>query len=62
MKIEEIPVLNKDGSVKMTVVINEEQRKALLQFALNFLMAAGLSATYGIMTGNDEAPPQEYDA
>lgn len=49
-----MPVHNDDGSVRFTVFLNEEQRKVLLNFALNFLVASGLSATYGIMTPDTE--------
>ena len=49
-----MPVQNEDGSVRFTVFLNDEQRKVLLNFALNFLVASGLSATYGIMTPDDE--------
>lgn len=63
MKIEEMPVHNDDGSVRFTVFLDDEQRKVLLGFALNFLVASGLSATYGIMTpDNDETEAVHLDA
>lgn len=46
----DIPVFNEDGSVKFTQTCNAEEAKNLLQFALNFLVATGMSAQ--IMSGN----------
>lgn len=45
MKIIEVPILNDDGSVQITHVLTAEQTQALLQFALSFLTAAGMSVS-----------------
>jgi len=45
MKIIEVPIFNEDGSVKITQVLTPEQVQPLLQFALSFLTATGLSVT-----------------
>ena len=43
MKIIEVPILNEDGSVQVTHVLQPEEVQYLLQFALNFLAGAGLT-------------------
>ena len=50
----DVPVMNPDGSVKFTQTLDAKQTQALLGFALNFLVANGLMAIYGIT-------PQEPD-
>lgn len=45
MKIIEVPILNEDGSVQITQVLTPEQVQSLLQFALSFLTAAGMSVS-----------------
>jgi len=45
MKIIEVPIFNDDGSVQVTHVLTPEQTQSLLQFALSFLTAAGLSVS-----------------
>lgn len=66
MKLEETPVFNDDGSVKYTLILDEAQQRTLLQFALNFLVATGLAANYGINLANvnDDESEQtvKYDA
>ena len=47
MKLD-VPVLNEDGSTKTVVEIDPAQAQVLLQFALNFLVATGLTAAYQI--------------
>lgn len=61
MTIEDMPVYNDDGSVKFTLVLNENQKKTLLQFALNFLLATGLAANYGIDMPDAEEPVELND-
>ena len=48
MKIIEVPVFNEDGSVKITHLLNPEQVQVLLQFALQFLVAAGLATSMAV--------------
>jgi len=47
MKID-IPVRNEDGSVSATFTANEHQVQALLEFALNFMIMAGLTQHFGV--------------
>lgn len=47
MKID-VPVFNKDGSLQYTQIIDAQQAQVLLQFALNFLVASGMAAAYGV--------------
>ena len=56
MKIIEVPIFNEDGSVQVTHLINPEETKALLQFALNFLTAAGMSVQMLIRRKDDDEP------
>jgi hypothetical protein len=44
----DVPVMNDDGSVKFTQTLDAKQVQALLGFALNFLVATGLSVQYGV--------------
>lgn len=44
----DIPIMNDDGSVKTTLAVDPAQAQVLLQFALNFLIATGLTAAYNI--------------
>lgn len=41
MKLIDVPVYNDDGTVKFTVSVDAPQSKALLEFALNFLVTSG---------------------
>ena len=51
--IIDVPVKNADGSLQFTA-------QAILQFGLNFLMATGLSAAYGVVApeemGQEDLP------
>lgn len=51
--IIEVPVKNADGSLQFTASLDEKQTQAILQFGLNFLMATGLSAAYGVVAPED---------
>lgn len=42
MKIINVPIFNDDGSIQLTQVVSPEEAQALLQFAINFLTAAGM--------------------
>lgn len=44
MKIIDVPIYNDDGSVKFTQQVSPQEAQALLQFAINFMAATGLSA------------------
>ena len=43
MRTVDVPVFYEDGSVHFTQVLTEKEVQVLLQFALNFLVASGLS-------------------
>lgn len=45
MKIE-LPVLNEDGSLKATMVLDAPQVQALLQFGINMAMAMGIASEF----------------
>lgn len=55
----DIPIMNDDGSVKTTMSVDPAQAQVLLQFALNFLIATGLTAAYKISV--PEADKEEVD-
>ena len=57
----DIPHRDEAGNLKFTVTLNEEQTQALLQFALNFLMASGLAANFGIIVPDENEIPQQLD-
>lgn len=54
MKVIEVPVFNDDGSVKLTQLLSPEEAQSLLQFALNFLTASGMMATYAVAKPKDD--------
>lgn len=58
-----VPVRNEDGSLKFEYTLNPEQAQALLEFAFNFLLAAGMSQTYGItvVDADDEEKPEHLN-
>jgi len=45
MKIIEVPIFNDDGSVQATQLYSPEEAQRLLQFAVNFMLAVGNTAT-----------------
>ena len=53
-----VPVRNEDGSIKFETTLNDKQLQSILQFGLNFLVATGLAASYGVEVGDDEGPQQ----
>lgn len=57
----DIPRKDENGNILFTVTANEEQVQALLQFALNFLMASGLAANFGIIVSEEDIPEQLND-
>ena len=59
MRIIEVPMFNEDGSVKATVVYTPQEVQALLQFATNFLAAAGMTASMMVATKLEDDPQQE---
>ena len=60
MKID-VPVLNEDGGVTYTTTLNAEQTQAILQFGVNFLIATGMTAAYGLEEEDslDDSPPEQ---
>lgn len=49
----DIPIINDDGSIKTTMVVDAAQAQVLLQFALNFLIATGLTAAYNVVVPDE---------
>lgn len=58
--IIDVPVKDANGVLQFTATLDEKQTQAILQFGLNFLMATGLSAAYGVVapeeTGQEDLP------
>lgn len=52
--IIDVPVRNEDGSIRATLTMDEQQMQAILQFGLNFLLATGLAASYGVSMPGEE--------
>ena len=51
----DIPVRNDKGEITSTFTATDEQMRVILEFGLNFLVAAGLAAAYGVkVPDNDE--------
>jgi hypothetical protein len=48
-----VPIQKDDGSVAFTATFNEEQIKAMMEFAMNMIMAMGLSHQFNIMDLED---------
>lgn len=57
----DLPVFNEDGSVKTTLNINEKEAQHLLQFAINFLSAAGLASNVSVSQEDDVQWPTELN-
>ena len=53
MKITEVPVYNEDGTVKLTVVLGENELQTLLQFGMNMAVAMGIAGSMGIDIDDD---------
>jgi hypothetical protein len=53
MKILEVPVYNEDGSIKFTQQVSPEEAQHLLQFAINFLTAAGMAGAINLASKKD---------
>lgn len=60
MKILDVPIYNDDGSIKFTQQVSPQEAQALLQFAINFMAATGMSA-HTIMTHRDETAQELND-
>lgn len=58
MKITEVPVYNEDGTVKLTVVLGENELQTLLQFGMNMAVAMGIAGSMGIEIDDTEG---EFD-
>lgn len=59
--IIDVPTRDEHGNVKFMHTLNEEQVQALLQFAIGFLLSAGLAATYGIVVPDQSPPPTQLN-
>ena len=59
MRVIEVPIINDDGSVQAVCVYTPDEVQRLLQFAANFMMAAGNAAI--IMSGPNTDRPEELD-
>ena len=57
-----VPHKDEHGNLVFTLTLDEEQTQAILQFALNFLVASGLAANYGIIVPDTETPSMPFDA
>lgn len=53
MKVTEVPVYNEDGTVKLTVVLGENELQTLLQFGMNMAVAMGIAGSMGIDIDDD---------
>jgi hypothetical protein len=58
MKIIDVPVFNGDGSIQYHQTLSANEVQVLLQFALNFLVAAGIS-TQQLMKQVEEAEEKQ---
>jgi hypothetical protein len=56
--IIDVPVRNEDGTIRATLTMDEQQMQAILQFGLNFLLATGLAASYGVSMPGEKEDPQ----
>jgi len=59
--IIDVPVKNADGSVQFVANLDDAQVQAILQFGINFLMAAGLSAAYGVLPEKEQVDLSQLD-
>lgn len=59
--IIDVPHKDENGNLVFTMSLNEEQTQAILQFGLNFLVASGLSANFGIIIPTDDETPTQLD-
>lgn len=60
MQIVDVPVFNTDGSLQYHQTLSAKEVQVLLQFALNFLVAAGIS-TQALMEKVEQAPKPEFN-
>ena len=61
MKIIEVPIFNEDGTVKVTTLLSPEEAQHILQFAINFLMSAGMAANYAIQHTDDNEQGELFE-
>lgn len=58
----DLPQRNESGEIVSTLTFTDQQVQSLLTFAVNFLVATGMAAQYGISLPNqDEDGPDEDD-
>lgn len=53
MKLD-VPIRAEDGTISFNVTLDDAQIQSILQFGLNFLVATGMAATYGVMLPSDK--------
>lgn len=61
MKIVDVPVFNSDGSVQYHQTLSANEVQVLLQFALNFLVAAGISTQTLMKQVEEVEEKQEFN-
>lgn len=61
MRILEVPVFDDNNEIKATLVLQPEEAHHLLQFALNFLVSAGLATSYQIKEDENVPSLEEMD-
>lgn len=61
MKIIDVPVYNKDGSVQFTQSVSPEEAQHLLGFAINFLAATGMHVVTTTPMDIETASPELND-
>ena len=61
MKILDVPVFNEDGSLQYHQTLSAQEVQVLLQFALNFLVAAGISTQTLMKQVEDAEEQQEFN-
>lgn len=61
MKILEVPVFDEDGGIKFTQYVSPDEAQALLQFAINFLVATGMNVRMIMAKDGDEGQMELND-
>jgi hypothetical protein len=58
----DVPIRDENGKIKVVMTLNDAQHQTVLQFGLNFLLATGLAASYGVdVSGLDNTPTKLDD-
>lgn len=61
MKIIEVPVFDEEGGIKFTQYVSPDEAQALLQFAINFLVATGMNVRMLMRKEGDGETQLELD-